>query len=64
MVEKKGVLCIITATETASEEEAHMLRMMNTQFELDFQASSLAGLSHFFSGFSARHQSLTIPYLS
>lgn len=41
MVEKKGVLCIITATETASEEEAHMLRMMNTQFELDFQASSL-----------------------
>lgn len=41
MVEKKGVLCIMLATPNTSREEALMLKKMNTQLELDFQASSL-----------------------
>jgi IS5 family transposase len=41
MVEKKGVLCIMLESPNPSKEEALMLRTMNTQLELDFQASSL-----------------------
>jgi IS5 family transposase len=48
MLEKKGILCTIAATKTASEEETQMLRTMNTQLELGFQASNLKITNEYF----------------
>jgi IS5 family transposase len=53
MVEKKGVLCIMLETPNPSKEEALMLRTINTQLELDFQASNLKITNDYFARYEA-----------